>query len=322
MAYSQEVVRRARNRLADRQKMHEQQQERHLQEAYRQLPRLREIDRQLRATMVTVARTALDSGAQAAFAQARRENEALRREREQLLATHFPSGLEETPLCPHCGGAGYIGAQMCSCLAELCRQEQQKELTALLGTGPDRFADFRLDVYPEQEDPDVGISPRVVMTAALNACRRYAEKFSLQSGNLLLNGKPGLGKTFLAACIARTAAERGFSVVYETAVHFFEAMDNARFHQDAAAQQAVRRYGACDLLILDDLGTEMHSQVVNSNLYTVLNDRLLAERPMVVTTNLQTAEIARRYSPQIVSRLLGNFRLVAFLGEDVRRLRR
>lgn len=80
----------------------------------------------------------------------------------------------------------------------------------------------------------MGISPRVVMTAALNACRRYAEKFSLQSGNLLLNGKPGLGKTFLAACIARTAAERGFSVVYETAVHFFEAMDNARFHQDAA----------------------------------------------------------------------------------------
>lgn len=98
----------------------------------------------------------------------------------------------------------------------------------------------------------------------------------MKSGNLLLNGNPGLGKTFLSACIARTVADGGCSVVYETAVHLFSCLEEAKFTDSQEAKRQAEKYTACDLLIIDDLGTEMTTQFVSSALYTVLNDRLLA----------------------------------------------
>ena len=203
---------------------------------------------------------------------------------------------------------------MCECLRELCRQEQKKELTLLTGAARETFEGFRLSYYSDQVDPNLGVSPRAVMTGTLQTCRRYAQSFTLKSGNLLLNGNPGLGKTFLSACIARTVADGGYSVVYETAVHLFSCLEEAKFTDSQEAKRQAEKYTACDLLIVDDLGTEMTTQFVSSALYTVLNDRLLAGSPTVVSTNLQSDEIARRYSPQIASRLLGSYRLVAFVG--------
>ncbi len=151
-------------------------------------------------------------------------------------------------------------------------------------------------IIPTRLTPTWGQS-RAVMTGTLQTCRRYAQSFTLKSGNLLLNGNPGLGKTFLSACIARTVADGGYSVVYETAVHLFSCLEEAKFTDSQEAKRQAEKYTACDLLIMDDLGTEMTTQFVSSALYTVLNDRLLAGSPTVVSTNLQSDEIARRYSP-------------------------
>jgi DNA replication protein DnaC len=156
------------------------------------------------------------------------------------------------------------------------------------------------------------------MEKTLNTCRRYAINFSEKSPNLLFSGDTGLGKTFLSACIARTVADSGYSVVYESASHLFNKMEMAKFHADETARAECGKYTACDLLIVDDLGTEMPGQFVTSVLYSLINDRLNAEMPTIISTNLTVEDLTRRYSPQIVSRLRGNYIRVPFLGEDIR----
>jgi DNA replication protein DnaC len=159
------------------------------------------------------------------------------------------------------------------------------------------------------------------MEKTFQTCRRYAMFFTEKSGNLLLSGDTGLGKTFLSACIARTVADRGYSVVYESAGHLFTNMERAKFVNDEAAREVCRRYADCDLLIVDDLGTEMPGQFTTAALYNLINDRLLTAKPMIVSTNLTIDEMLKRYSPQIASRLRGSFERVAFVGEDIRVLK-
>jgi DNA replication protein DnaC len=127
-----------------------------------------------------------------------------------------------------------------------------------------------------------------------------------------------LGKTFLSACIARTVADRGYSVVYESAGHLFARLERAKFSGDEEAREESKKYTVCDLLIVDDLGTEMGGQFTTAALYSLVNDRLLAGRPTIISTNLNTEELARRYSAQIVSRLRGEYVRLAFVGEDIR----
>ncbi|MDD5863743.1 MAG: ATP-binding protein [Firmicutes bacterium] len=323
MAYSAEVVQRARARLAQAKEDRESENRQHLAEAYARVPRIREIDQQLRRTMAQAAQAAFQQGSDGKelLEQARQENLSLQRERAALAAENFEEGyLDDSPICDKCGGSGYVGSAMCECLRELCRQEQKKELTFLNGT-KGSFDQFRLDYYPDRLDPVLGVNIRDLMERNFKSCRRYALSFTEKSGNLLLSGDTGLGKTFLSACIARTVADRGYSVVYESAAHLFSNLERAKFGNDEAARKDNEKYAACDLLIVDDLGTEMPGQFTTAALYALLNDRLLLGKPMIVSTNLNTEDFGKRYSPQVASRLSGNFQRIAFLGEDIRVLK-
>ena len=319
MAYSIEVIRRARQRLAQAKDERERENREHLARAYEVAPRLREIDRQLRITMAKAAQAAFAGGdAQRIMAEARKENQELQREREWIIDSTFEEGfLDDTPLCRTCGGSGYVGSTMCECLQELCRQEQRKELT-FLSAGRESFDQFRLDYYPSQIDPKTGYSARAVMEKTLQTCKKYAYSFTMKSGNLLFTGNTGLGKTFLSACIARTVADNGNSVVYESAGHLFSCLERARFEASEENRLAAAKYNDCDLLIIDDLGTELPGQFVNAALYSLINDRLLDGKPTIISTNLAVDDLSRRYSPQIASRLRGSYRRVAFVGEDIR----
>jgi DNA replication protein DnaC len=248
----------------------------------------------------------------------KRANLALQEERAALAAEYFEEGfLDDSPLCDHCGGSGYIGTTMCECLRELCRQEQKKELT-FLSAGREHFDQFRLDYYPDRLDTTMRVNIRALMERNFEVCRRYAFSFSDKSGNLLFSGDTGLGKTFLSACIARVVADRGYSVIYESASHMFTKMERAKFGSDEDARRDIEKYTACDLLIVDDLGTEMGGQFTTSALYTLINDRILSGKPTIISTNLTSEDLEKRYSPAIASRLRGNFRRVPFLGEDIR----
>jgi len=320
VGYSNEVLQRARARLAAAKADRESENRQHLDEAYAKVPRLREIDRQLRLTMAMAAQAVFSSGGDVneALEEAREQNLALQREREKLVRIYFEEGyLDDSPVCDRCGGCGYVGATMCECLAELCRQEQKKELT-FLNVGRESFDQFRLDYYPDRLDPKLGINIRTLMEKTYNTCRKYAYGFTERSGNLLFSGDTGLGKTFLSACIARTVADRGYSVVYESAGHLFSNLERAKFSGEEQAREDVKKYTDCDLLILDDLGTEMPGQFTTAALYSLVNDRILMGKAMIVSTNLTVDDLSRRYSPQIASRLRGNFTRVAFLGDDIR----
>ena len=320
MAYSTEVVRRARARLAQAKADRESENREHLQRAYNTVPRLAEIDKQLRVTMASAIGAVFSAGGdvQSAVNEAKEKNLALQAERENLVNEYFEEGfLDDSPICDVCGGSGYIGSNMCECLRELCRQEQKKELT-FLNVGRETFDQFRLDYYPDRIDPKLGVNIRAVMERTLQTCRRYAYSFSEKSGNLLFSGDTGLGKTFLSACIARTVADNGYSVVYESAGHLFSKLERAKFGGDEEARADTEKYTACDLLIIDDLGTEMGGQFVTSTLYTLINDRLLGRKSTIISTNLDVESLSHRYSPQIVSRLRGDYTRVAFLGDDIR----
>ncbi len=328
MAYSEAVLQRAKARLAQARERHEQEIAAHQRDAYARYPRLREIDNRLRATVAEAMAAAFRQGQDPAqtIQRLKTENLNLQREREWILEA---AGLEEddldpTPFCPNCGGSGYVGAVMCGCLKELCRQEQKKELSSLLGSGKESFENFRLYYYSTTPDPVYGISPRENMRTVFEVVRDYARNFSRDAGSLLFTGGTGLGKTFLSACVARTVADSGFSVVYDTAAQLFRDFESAKFNAATAEEgdALTKKYLQCDLLIVDDLGTEMTTQFTISALYTVVNSRLMDRQPTIISTNLSMDEMRRRYTPQIVSRLEGAYTGLLFFGDDIRLLKR
>ena len=231
MAYSAEVVRRARARLAQAKEDRESENRQHLAQAYAQVPRIKEIDLLLRRTMAQAAQAAFLQGSDGRelMEKVRQQNLGLQQERARLAAENFEEGfLDDSPICSVCGGSGYVGTTMCECLRELCRQEQKKEVSILSGS-KETFNQFRLDYYPDRVDPKYGASPRTIMERNFQNCRRYALTFTPHAGNLLFVGGTGLGKTFLSACIARAVADRGYSVVYESAAHLFGKLEQAKF---------------------------------------------------------------------------------------------
>ena len=323
MPYSAQVMQRARQQLAQQKADRESLYNHNLYEAYAKVPRIKEIDMQMRQTVILAAQTAFVKGEEGrqAMDECEKANLALQAERQALVESNFAPGyLDDSPICPHCGGSGYVGSRMCSCLQALCRQEQRKEL-ARLTTGQEQFETFRLDYYPTQVNPAYGASPRQVMERTLQACIRFADTFDGTGTNLLFVGGTGLGKTFLSACIANRVTDKGYSVVYESAPQLFEKLNRNQFSPDENSRQEAANITGCDLLIIDDLGTEFTNNVTVAALYSLLNDRLLAGKSMVVSTNFLADEIARRYSPQIASRFQGNFKVLTFVGNDIRVLK-
>ena len=331
MAYEQNVLRRAAERLEDQRRRREEAQNARRREIYAAIPRVAEIDRQLRRTIVDIIAASLRQGNDPvpAIGVIRDKNLDLQAERAELLVAHgYPAdALDDKPACPRCSDTGWRGAVMCQCLKDLCAQEQIKELSKLLDLGEQSFDTFSLDVYSPSPWRGSGISPRENMEMVYEICLNYAQKFGrFYFNNLFLSGAPGLGKTFLSACIARTVSENGFSVVYDTAVNIFSRFEDKKFSRDAddtrEARDETRRYLSCDLLILDDLGSEMTTPFVQSALYTLINSRLTADRRTVISSNLSMEDVRRRYAPQIASRLEGEYRVLPFFGEDIRLLRK
>ena len=319
MAYSRAIVQRAEARLQSEKEQNEQSSRARIAAIYEKEPRLGEIERELRRTAahVLAATFRRQGDPVAAMQQLKKENLALQQERDWILQAEGlePDDLTVQPICPTCGGTGYVGAVMCECLKELCRQEQKKELTNLFGA--ESFEKFRLDLYPEQYDNQLKRSPREVMNRTYHDTLSYAQNFTCTSPSLLFVGATGLGKTYLSACIARTVADRGFSVSYAPVGQLMAAFENEKFRPQPDTS-CTEEYFSCDLLIIDDLGTEMTTQFTISALYQILNTRLMGAKPTIVSTNLPLGDLSARYSEQIASRLLGAYRLYKFYGDDIR----
>ena len=331
MGYESSVLHRATKRLEEARKAREERQDRLRAEIYAKIPRVAEIDRELRQTIVHIISASLRDGSDPvpAIQVIRDKNLSLQAEKAELLVQNgWPAdALDDKPACPRCGDTGWVGASMCTCLKKLCAQEQIKELSKLLDLGEQSFDTFSLDYYSPLPWSGEALSPRENMEFIFDVCSSYARRFGkFYFRNLFLTGAPGLGKTFLSACIARTVAEKGFSVVYDTAVNVFARFEEQKFARDrleaGEARDETRRYLGCDLLILDDLGSELTTLFVQSALYTLVNSRLTADKGTVISSNLSMDQVRQRYTPQIASRLEGEYRVLPFYGEDIRLLRK
>ncbi len=330
MSYEPTVMRRALARLERRREGRERRRFDLERELYAREPRLRQLDAALRGTMADLARLATGGRPVAPdgpeIAAIRARSEALQGERTALLAGlgYGPDALDERPACPRCGDTGWGPKGMCACLRELCAQEQLRALTALLSlTDEQDFDRLRLDVYSDQPWQGQARSPRENMRRVVQVCGGFARQFpDYPLKNLLLSGGTGLGKTFLSGCIAREVSRRGYSVVYDTAISLFAAFETRRFTRDAGeerqARDDTRRYLGCDLLILDDLGSELTTPLAQTTLYEVVNTRLQAGRHTVISTNLSMDHIAARYTPQLTSRIGGLYQELTFYGNDLR----
>ena len=326
MAYDGKIMRRALQQFEEDRQAREERFQARRESIFRRQPRLRQIDEELRSTMSRIISSALRHGTDPgpAVEVLREENLRIQEEKRQLLnQMGLPQDcLDEKPACALCGDTGYRNGQVCRCLRQYYAREQQKELSRMLDLGSQSFDTFSLDWYPQEYDSSFGSSARENMEKVYDICADYAHQFGKYPGNLLLFGAPGLGKTFLSAAIAREVSGNGWSVVYDTAGRIFQRFEAQKFTREEDAGDDVDRVLNCDLLILDDLGTEMTTAFIQSALYQIVNTRLMEKKSTILNTNLMPGEIARRYSPQLASRIEGEYQLLPFFGKDIRKLKK
>ncbi len=316
MSYDNTVNQAARAELERRRKLAEETARQNLEDFLLRCPRAGEIRRELAANAAGAARAVVSGGKVREEMERRRERGlTLRREYEDLLREHglTRQDLEPRYTCPICRDTGFAEGGPCSCYKALRRSLAYKQLSAELPLSECTFEGFSLKYY--QGDP----AAYERMSSILKSCREYAENFRESSPNLLFWGGTGLGKTHLSLAIANAAIAKGFGVVYGSAQRFAVALERERFDRDGGPGGGTSEsLKECDLLILDDLGTEFSSAYSNAAVYDVVNARLMARRPAIISTNLGLSGLEERYGERFTSRIAGNYALLGFMGKDVR----
>ncbi len=329
MRYNGALLAQARKKLAAIRENNQTEQLRRTDEVRERIPALAELDARLREQMVELAGLVIrrDPDAEEAISSLEARNLALQGRRAELLnAAGFPADYtDEIFSCPKCRDTGMEGTHICSCLEKLYNMELTHSLGTLLRCGDECFERFDETLYDDEPDSR-GSSPRRRMRMVYDTCRSYADSFGPSSPNLLFRGGTGLGKTFLSACIAREVSQKGFSVAYDSAATALSAFEAQKFSRDGAetetAAERVHSYLSCDLMILDDLGTEMVTSFSVSALYQIVNGRLISGKKTIISTNCTHDELDKKYSRQIVSRLDGEYLLLPFAGRDIRLIKK
>ncbi len=272
---------------------------------------LSEIDEALAGTAARIMGAALSGreGLDARIAGIRRETEALRAARAELLAAHgYPADYTDVHYdCEKCKDLGFVDTKMCECFkrALVLRGYETSGLGALIGK--QTFDNYSLDYFHGED--------REHMRQNYTKLRAYAESFSRGSDSLLLMGGTGLGKTHLSSALAKVVIDRGFDVQYISVLHMIEEFEKAKFRGE---QDDTDRYFTAELLIVDDLGTELGGSFTESCLYNVIDTRICRGLPTVISTNLTAAQLSERYTGRLFSRLLGVYKPLLFCGRDVR----
>lgn len=291
-------------------------------ELHAMVPGVAELDRSLSETGLEIMRVTLEGGdaRESKLVRIREQNALLLGARAELLAAAgYPADYSSVRYeCEKCGDSGFVDGKMCTCMrrALTLAGYESSGIASLLQT--QTFDTFSLDYYRHAP------AAYEAMRRNYEIVRRFADEFSTEKmRNLLLLGSTGLGKTHLSSAAARAIIDRGFDVQYVTAVGMLADFEYQRFGNSISGTEGenVARYYDCDLLIIDDLGTEVINQFTLSCVYNVINIRLTKKKSTIISTNLTQKELREKYWDRVTSRLLGEYLPLVFTGTDVRRVK-
>ena len=295
-------------------------QDAHIAEAQAKIPRLAEIDREIASISVKKARILLGDKDNEDF-DLNTQIQALSRERADLLKTHgYPEDyLKMHYTCPICQDTGYVDNQKCICFKRAISEHlyTQSNIRELLKTAS--FDAFSLDYYPEDMiNKASGQTARQFAETALERAKDFVQNFDHSFENLFIYGDTGVGKTFLTYCIAKELLDSMHSVIYYSAFDLFDAFARNTFSNSETTEGENDSILNCDLLIIDDLGTELTNSFVASQFFLCINERILRKKSTVISTNLTLGNFMDTYSERVFSRVSSNYTMIKLIGKDIR----
>ena len=322
ISYSIDVRKKVKEVFDEKQKKAMEEAQARKNEVHLRVPGLLEIDEALAKTGLRVYAEALKKGSSVPLEKRiealHEENRELQSARAQLLQdAGYPKDYTKPRFeCEKCHDTGYVGIDPCECLIKALRRQSylHSGLGAMLTD--QSFENFDVSLYPEKS--------RGMMAFILEQTKKFAEEFgnAEECKNLMFSGGTGLGKTHLSTAVAKKLIDRGFYVVYDTALNIMHSFERERFSK-VDVPVTTDRYFECDLLIIDDLGSEFTSSFTHATLYNLINTRLCADKGTLISTNLSSIDaLQKTYDERIVSRIVGSYRTFGFEGEDIRLLTR
>ncbi len=293
------------------------------QEVYEKIPALASLHHRLAELSVEMVRARLEEG-NGNLSAFHAEVEAISKKKEQLLVEHgySPDYLDRIYTCPDCQDTGYINDEKCHCFKSRIVEYlyEQSNLKEVLET--ENFSHFCIEYYPDDYvEETTGLTPRDNSREILRTARIFSQQFMETHDNLLLYGNTGVGKTFLTHCIAKEALDQSHTVVYLTSLGLFDILEKNKFDRELSSVEksaTVSYILDCDLLIIDDLGTELNNSFTSSQLYQVLDTRLVHQKSTIISTNLSFDDLREQYSERIFSRITSGYTLLKVTGDDIR----
>lgn len=292
------------------------------EEVYQKMPQIRQIEDEISSQAVRCARKLLD-GDTNAKEELKQHIEDLREQKEVLLSAFgFPADyMEMHYACPECQDTGYVDGRKCRCFKkeEIRLLYSQSNIEEVLLR--ENFDSFSYEYYDDRVViPEIQMTVADYMRQVHTWCKEYVENFEKKGGNLIFTGSTGVGKTFLTNCIAKALIDQYQSVIYLSSNDLFDVFSKNKFHYDTEEEMKdMYQYILdCDLLIIDDLGTELNNTFVSSQLFYCINERLLRKKSTIISTNLSMTMLRDTYSDRISSRIISQYSIIPLYGDDIR----
>lgn len=300
--------------------------DRRVAEVYARIPQIEELDNNISTRAAACARRVLD-GDTCARQQLKEELADMREQKETLLKAYgYPADyMEMRYRCPDCEDTGYRDGRRCHCFerARIRILYAQSNIQDVLTR--ENFRTFSYAYYDDRAAlPGLGMTELEYMKLVVKRCREFAVGFPKQGQNILFTGSTGVGKTFLTNCIAKELIDRYISVIYLSSQDLFEIFSRYKFSREAEedVEETYRHILECEMLIIDDLGTEVNNTFVSSQLFYCINERINRRLGTIISTNLSMDMLRDTYSDRVTSRIMSNYMTVPLYGGDIRMKKR